>query len=251
MIGLWQFFFRVLAAEPDVCGRCGGAIAVGDVVVQVRDAGPGRLWHRSCVFVGDGDVSAFRNARRRNGHPRAIAASPGQTSLFAATPEAVRPELPGKLEQRQGQGRGTDSHGGAIEPVRGEDDRRDPKDNLQRHQQRGCPRAHVSSVAQGAIDGPGSDRPSTTETATKSRRAGDRPDALSAPLGLHVAVDAEPDEQGAQGDEAVATEGCVEELSDDADRETRCDVLGRRQGLQSHRHDRAGHDASVAHGRRG
>jgi hypothetical protein len=82
VISLWQFFFRVLAAEPDVCGRCGGAIAVDDVVVQVRDAGPGRLWHRPCVWASDAEVSGFRRALRRKTHPRATAASSGQVLLF-------------------------------------------------------------------------------------------------------------------------------------------------------------------------
>jgi hypothetical protein len=93
MIGLWQFLFRLIAGEPDVCGRCGGDILPGDVVVRARDVGPRTLWHRSCVFVSDEEVSAFRAGQRRKSQGRAIAADPQQALLWGGfPPESVRPE---------------------------------------------------------------------------------------------------------------------------------------------------------------
>jgi hypothetical protein len=86
VIGVLQFFFRVLAAEPDACGRCGGDIVAGDVVVRASDVGPCTLWHRSCVFVSDEDASAFRAAQRRKSQRRATTADPRQGLLGFVPP---------------------------------------------------------------------------------------------------------------------------------------------------------------------
>jgi hypothetical protein len=196
----------------------------------------------------------YRTIESVRAHPGAIAADARGAGLFGPSALAPRPDHHDHQDQDERRHDGADEDRRQGVSVHREDD---PADDLRNHQcGPGRLTLHSVSVAHGgcalrlaAIGHAPSERGSTPETPVKSRLAPDRPSALSAPLRLHVAVDAEPDEQRAQGDEAVATESCVEELSDDADRETRCDALGRRQGLQSHRHDRA-HGVSVAHGGR-
>ena len=67
------------ASADCVCERCGGPIATGDRIVHAK----GGAWHRSCSFVQEKDVAAFRRKNRaKKTSSTPPAADPRQLSLF-------------------------------------------------------------------------------------------------------------------------------------------------------------------------
>lgn len=75
---------RMRSCIETSCGRCGGPISVGELIVSDPfGRGPCDMWHRGCFFATPEACERARRARRASRPSARPEPVPGQAELFA------------------------------------------------------------------------------------------------------------------------------------------------------------------------